>query len=302
MGSMGSLEGFLNLDKPAGLTSHDCVAVVRRVLRTRQVGHGGTLDPAATGVLPIAVGRATRFLAFLSGDKVYRATFRFGQRSDTDDAEGQIQVGSPCPELSREQVEECLREFVGEIWQVPPLYSAIKRQGKKLYELARAGAEAAELGLEPRRVVIRHLQILGWRSGEFPEVDLEIACGPGTYIRALARDVGEKLGCGGLMSRLRRLQSGPFRSEESLPLEQWQGSADPAAALLPIEWGFRSWNSVFLSPAEAQRWRQGQAIPLDPAQATAETLRVMSGEGEFLGLGHSQAGQLKPLRVLLPDP
>jgi tRNA pseudouridine55 synthase len=104
------------------------------------------------------------------------------------------------------------------------------------------------------------------------------------------------------MSRLRRLQSGPFRSEESLPLEQWQGSADPAAALLPIEWGFRSWNSVFLSPAEAQRWRQGQAIPLDPAQATAETLRVMSGEGEFLGLGHSQAGQLKPLRVLLPDP
>ncbi|MFS8823083.1 tRNA pseudouridine(55) synthase TruB [Synechococcus sp. W60.2] len=302
MGSVGSLEGFLNLDKPAGLTSHDCVAVVRRVLRTRQVGHGGTLDPAATGVLPIAVGRATRFLAFLSGDKVYRATFRFGQRSDTDDAEGQIQVGSPCPELSREQVEECLREFVGEIWQVPPLYSAIKRQGKKLYELARAGAEAAELGLEPRRVVIRHLQILGWRSGEFPEVDLEIACGPGTYIRALARDVGEKLGCGGLMSRLRRLQSGPFRSEESLPLEQWQGSADPAAALLPIEWGFRSWNSVFLSPAEAQRWRQGQAIPLDPAQATAETLRVMSGEGEFLGLGHSQAGQLKPLRVLLPDP
>lgn len=302
MGSMGSLEGFLNLDKPAGLTSHDCVAVVRRVLRTRQVGHGGTLDPAATGVLPIAVGQATRFLAFLSGDKVYRATFRFGQRSDTDDAEGQIQVGSPCPELSREQVEECLREFVGEIWQVPPLYSAIKRQGKKLYELARAGAEAAELGLEPRRVVIRHLQILGWRSGEFPEVDLEIACGPGTYIRALARDVGEKLGCGGLMSRLRRLQSGPFRSEESLPLEQWQGSADPAAALLPIEWGFRSWNSVFLSPAEAQRWRQGQAIPLDPAQATAETLRVMSGEGEFLGLGHSQAGQLKPLRVLLPDP
>ncbi|WP_457415783.1 tRNA pseudouridine(55) synthase TruB [Thermostichus sp. OS-CIW-19] len=299
---MGSLEGFLNLDKPAGLTSHDCVAVVRRVLRTRQVGHGGTLDPAATGVLPIAVGRATRFLAFLSGDKVYRATFRFGQRSDTDDAEGQIQVGSPCPELSREQVEECLREFVGEIWQVPPLYSAIKRQGKKLYELARAGAEAAKLGLEPRRVVIRHLQILGWRSGEFPEVDLEIACGPGTYIRALARDVGEKLGCGGLMSRLRRLQSGPFRSEESLPLEQWQGSADPAAALLPIEWGFRSWNSVFLSPAEAQRWRQGQAIPLDPAQATAETLRVMSGEGEFLGLGHSQAGQLKPLRVLLPDP
>lgn len=298
---MGSLEGFLNLDKPAGLTSHDCVAAVRRTLRTRQVGHGGTLDPAATGVLPIAVGRATRFLAFLPGDKVYWATFRFGQRSDTDDVEGQVEVGSPCPELSREQVEECLREFVGEIWQVPPLYSAIKRQGKKLYELARAGAKASELGLEPRRVVIRHLQILDWRPGEFPEVDLEIACGPGTYIRALARDVGEKLGCGGLMSQLRRLQSGPFRLEESWPLEVWQGSANPAAALLPIEWGFASWESVSLSPSDSRRWQQGQAIPLDPAQATAETLRVKSHQGEFLGLGQRQGRLLKPLRVLLPD-
>ncbi|MFS8907455.1 tRNA pseudouridine(55) synthase TruB, partial [Synechococcus sp. OH2] len=130
----------------------------------------------------------------------------------------------------------------------------------------------------------------------------EIACGPGTYIRALARDLGEKLGCGGLMSRLRRLQSGPFRIQESLPLEQWQGSADPAAALLPIEWGFRGWDSVSLSPAEAQRWQQGQAIPLDPAQATAETLRVKSQQGAFLGLGHCQGRLLRPLRVLLPDP
>ncbi|MEN9213307.1 MAG: hypothetical protein Q6K35_10870, partial [Thermostichus sp. DG02_4_bins_136] len=122
--AMASLEGFLNLDKPAGFTSHDCVAVVRRVLRTRQVGHGGTLDPAATGVLPIAVGRATRFLSFLAGEKVYRATFRLGQRSDTDDAEGQIQVGSPCADWDREQVERCLQEFVGPGMQVPPLYSA----------------------------------------------------------------------------------------------------------------------------------------------------------------------------------
>ncbi len=302
MQSMGSLEGFLNLDKPAGLTSHDCVAAVRRTLRTRQVGHGGTLDPAATGVLPIAVGRATRFLAFLPGDKVYRATFRFGQRSNTDDTEGEVELGSPCPQLSREQVEECLQKFVGEIWQVPPLYSAVKRQGKKLYELARAGAKAAELGLEPRRVVIRQLQILDWRPGEFPEVDLEIACGPGTYIRALARDVGEKLGCGGLMSQLRRLQSGPFRLEESWPLEGWQGSANPAAALLPIEWGFAGWEVVLLSPPEVRRWQQGQAIPLDSAQATAKSVRVKSEQGTFLGLGQWQGRLLKPLRVLLPDP
>ncbi|MGY2800459.1 tRNA pseudouridine(55) synthase TruB [Thermostichus sp. MS-CIW-25] len=302
MPGMGSLEGFLNLDKPVGLTSHDCVAAVRRVLRTRKVGHGGTLDPAATGVLPIAVGRATRFLSFLSGDKVYQATFRLGQRSDTDDAEGQIRLGSPCPGLSREQVEQCLREFTGEIWQVPPLYSALKRQGKKLYQLARAGVEAAELQLEPRRVVIQQLRVLGWRAGDFPEVDLEIACGPGTYIRALARDVGEKLGCGGLMSRLRRLQSGPFRIAESLPLEKWQGSADPAAALLPIEWGFADWEAVELSSAKAEQWLQGQAIPLDRPIIGAPTLRVLDEEGKFLGLGYGQAGQLKPLRVLSPDP
>jgi len=299
---MGSPEGFLNLDKPAGFTSHDCVAVVRRVLRTRKVGHGGTLDPAATGVLPIAVGRATRFLSFLLGGKVYQATFRLGQRSDTDDAEGQIQMGSPCPQLSCEQVEQCLREFTGEILQVPPLYSALKQQGKKLYQLARAGVEAAELQLEPRRVVIHQLRILHWRPGDFPEIDLEITCGPGTYIRAIARDLGEKLGCGGLMSRLRRLQSGPFRIEESQPLEIWQGSADPAAALLPIETGFLHWDPVSLSPDGAKRWQQGQRVDLDLPHLTSDTLRVLGSNGEFLGLGQRQGTWLKPLRVLLPDP
>ncbi|MGQ9837245.1 MAG: tRNA pseudouridine(55) synthase TruB [Cyanobacteriota bacterium] len=299
---MGSPEGFLNLDKPAGFTSHDCVAVVRRVLRTRKVGHGGTLDPGATGVLPIAVGRATRFLSFLSGNKAYRATFRFGQRSDTDDAEGQIQVGSPCPHLGREQVEQILQEFVGEIEQVPPLYSAIKRQGKKLYQWARAGVEASELQLEPRRVVIHHLQILHWRPGDFPEIDLQITCGPGTYIRALARDLGEKLGCGGLMSRLQRLQSGPFHLAESLPLDHWQGSVDPTAALLPIEAGFLHWQPLLLSPDEAKRWQQGQLIPLNPPYPNSDTLRVLSCDGQFLGLGQRQDILLKPLRVLLPEP
>ncbi|MEN9231582.1 MAG: tRNA pseudouridine(55) synthase TruB [Thermostichus sp. DG02_5_bins_236] len=300
--TMGSLEGFLNLDKPAGFTSHDCVAVVRRVLRTRQVGHGGTLDPAATGVLPIAVGRATRFLSFLAGEKVYRATFRLGQRSDTDDAEGQIQVGSPWADLDREQVERCLQEFVGPGMQVPPLYSAVKRQGKKLYELARAGVEASQLQLEPRPIVIHQLRLLDWRAGEFPELDVEIACGPGTYIRALARDLGEKLGCGGLMSRLRRLQSGPFALEQSVPLDLWQGSTAPAAALLPIAAGFAHWESVCLSAEAGKRWQQGQSIPLEPPYPNSRSLRVVNQDGQFLGLGQRQENLLKPLRVLLPDP
>ncbi len=299
---MGSPEGFLNLDKPAGFTSHDCVAVVRRVLGTRKVGHGGTLDPAATGVLPIAVGRATRFLWLLPGGKVYQATFRLGQRSDTDDAEGQIQVGSPCPELDRERVEQALQGFLGEIGQVPPLYSALKQQGKKLYQLARAGVDASELQLEPRQVAIHQLRILHWRPGDFPEIDLEITCGPGTYIRALARDLGEKLGCGGLMSRLRRLQSGPFRIEESQPLEIWQGSTAPAAALLPIETGFLHWEPVSLSLAEAKQWQQGQVVDLEAPHLSSDIVRVLGSDGEFLGLGQRQGNRLKPLRVLLPDP
>ncbi|MCF2972755.1 tRNA pseudouridine(55) synthase TruB [Synechococcus sp. Nb3U1] len=300
--AMGSLEGFLNLDKPAGFTSHDGVAIVRRVLRTRKVGHGGTLDPAATGVLPIAVGRATRFLSFLPGEKVYRATFRLGQRSDTDDAEGQIQVGSPCAELGRELVEQALREFVGKILQVPPLYSAVKRQGKKLYQLARAGVEASELQLEPRPVSIHQLHLLDWRPGDFPEMDLEITCGSGTYIRAIARDLGEKLGCGGLMSRLRRLQSGPFRIEQSVSLDTWQGSADPTAALWPIETGFLHWDPIQLSPDMAHRWQQGQGVDVGSLTPASENLRVQGSDGEFLGLGHCQEARLKPLRVLLPDP
>jgi tRNA pseudouridine55 synthase len=289
--------GFLNLDKPPGLTSHDCVSKVRRVLREKQVGHGGTLDPAATGVLPIAVGRATRFLPFLSGEKVYRATFVLGQTSTTDDAEGNIVTRTPSPRLFRAEVERALAQFVGPIQQVPPAYSAIRLQGRRLYELAREGATVESLQLEPRSVTIHRLDCLAWREGDYPELDLDITCGTGTYIRAIARDLGHILGCGGLMSQLRRCQSGPFRLDASLPLDTWLESVDPSSALQPVESAFAYLPAIQLDPESAWRWCCGQKLPL-PAPLTPGTpLQVLQGE-RFLGLGQWQEGMLRSLRVL----
>lgn len=302
-------DGFLNLNKPAGWTSHDCVAKVRRLLGTRKVGHGGTLDPAAQGVLPLAIGQATRFLSFLPGDKRYRAVFRFGQVSDTDDATGEILHGDPCPQLQLEQVQAALSGFLGHIEQVPPIYSAVKKEGKKLYELARQGIPAADIARDPRPIEIYQLQVLGWHGGEFPELELEIGCGAGTYIRALARDLGEKLGCGGLMSSLWRLRSGGLDLAQAISLEALAALPDPAVALVPIQQAFREWERVDLDPETAWRWTCGQEVRLDPdlfslASDTKNRPVAVYRAGipeqgeEFLGLGNVQLDQLKALRVL----
>jgi tRNA pseudouridine55 synthase len=291
--------GFLNLNKPAGLTSHDGVSRVRRVFHTRKVGHGGTLDPAATGVLPIALGRATRFLSFLSGEKRYRATFRLGERSTTDDATGALIHRQVCADLTQEQVSAALATFVGTLDQVPPIYSAVRQQGKHLYELARAGATAADLQVAPRQVTIHSLQILDWRGGEFPEVEVEIACTAGTYIRSIGRDLGQALGCGGLMSRLIRLQSGPFRLETSISLEQLTTQADPISALQPIPTAFRDWPTLELPADQAIRWCCGQVIPCRAPDGEPERVQVIQQDPRvWLGLGEVASDQLKALRVL----
>ncbi|HBQ98966.1 MAG TPA: tRNA pseudouridine(55) synthase TruB, partial [Cyanobacteria bacterium UBA11691] len=166
--------GFLNLNKPPGYTSHDCVARVRRLLHTKRVGHGGTLDPAAVGVLPIAVGKATRLLQFLPQDKGYQATIKFGLRTETDDLEGEAIESQPVPDLSLESIQLVLSQFQGKIEQIPPIYSAIQVGGKRLYKLARQG----EVVQVPARTVdVYDLQILDWRPGDFPELDVAIACG-----------------------------------------------------------------------------------------------------------------------------
>ncbi|MCJ8280741.1 MAG: tRNA pseudouridine(55) synthase TruB, partial [Rivularia sp. ALOHA_DT_140] len=179
--------GFLNLDKPFDWTSHDCVAKTRRLLRIKKIGHAGTLDPAATGVLPIAIGKATRLLQYLPSDKAYKATIRLGVQTTTDDLQGDVIHQQSVSGLSLETVKTVLKQFEGKIEQIPPSYSAIQVGGKRLYDLARKGEK---IEAPVRNVEVFSIDILDWRNGEFPELDVNISCGGGTYIRAIARDLG----------------------------------------------------------------------------------------------------------------
>ncbi|MBW4656404.1 MAG: tRNA pseudouridine(55) synthase TruB [Kaiparowitsia implicata GSE-PSE-MK54-09C] len=260
------MDGFLNLNKPLGLTSHDCVARLRRLLRIKRVGHAGTLDPAATGVLPIAVGRATRLLQFLPTDKAYHAVVRFGVQTDTDDLDGEVLRQQPALALSLEAVESALPQFVGMIQQVPPRYSAIQVGGKRLYELARAGLV---VDVPIRTVTIHQIEVQGWRSGDFPEMDLAIACGSGTYIRAIARDLGDVLGTGATLAALERTVSSGFALAHSHTLEALETlTQDDALRLIQPQAVLAHLAALTLSPQLAQRWCQGQRLPLVEIQDT----------------------------------
>lgn len=298
-----TVQGFLNLDKPAGMTSHDCVARVRRLLKLKRVGHAGTLDPAATGVLPIALDRATRLLQFLPQDKAYRATVRLGMQTNTDDLEGEVLHCQPCAHLELEDILPVLEHFRGKLEQIPPNFSAVQVQGKRLYNLARKGET---IQVEPRSVEVFQLEVLDWRSGEFPELDLAIACGPGTYIRAIARDLGNTLGVGGTLARLIRTSSSGFDlcdslSPSLLESQLQSGSFNPVApevalAHLPL---------LLLPDPLAQRWCQGQRLQYREIDSLVsdsnEPLRVHREGGQFLGIGQLDAGGvLLPLVVLVP--
>ncbi|WP_313949294.1 tRNA pseudouridine(55) synthase TruB [Leptolyngbya sp. FACHB-261] len=296
------MHGFLNLNKPPGLTSHDCVARVRRLLGTRQVGHAGTLDPAATGVLPLAVGRATRLLRFLPSDKAYRATIRLGVATTTDDLEGSQLPCASAAHLTLAQVEAVLPSFQGTLQQVPPQYSAIQVQGKRLYDLARAGQTVE---VSPRTVNVQRLTVLGWRPGPLPELDLDIDCGPGTYIRSIARDLGHRLGTGGTLAHLQRTRSSGFTLATSLTFEQLAATED---CLLPVEKGLSHLTAISLEFDAARRWAWGQIIALPPATVAAEVvpdgtpLRVHEANGSFLGIAELREGQLKPIVVTAQPP
>ena len=285
------MDGFLNLNKPAGFTSHDCVARVRRLLRMKRVGHGGTLDPAATGVLPIALGRATRLLQFLRQGKTYRATIQFGLRTATDDLDGEILTKKPVSELELSAIESLLPKFQGSIQQIPPRYSAIQVGGKRMYDLARAG----EIVDVPSRIVeVTDLEIVGWRSQDFPKLELAITCGAGTYIRSIARDLGELLGRGGTLAGLIRTESHGFSLTDSLTLEMLEAQVeaqnfqplDPAQALSHL-------SKVNLTQNEAKRWSQGQRLANIEENSSEENsslrldtpLRVCDHTATFLGIG-----------------
>ncbi len=288
-------EGFINLHKDPGMTSHDCIAVLRRLLGERRIGHGGTLDPAATGVLPVAVGGMTRLLRFLESDKAYRATVRLGTATDTDDLEGAVLEVQDTSTVSFEAVQAKLSHFQGTLVQTPPHYSAIRQGGRRLYELARSG-EAPDLADIPSRTVqVFRLAVVAWQPGPAAEVTFEVDCSAGTYIRSIARDLGVALGCGATLARLVRTRSGQLALEDSLTLdtvgERLQAGrlalVGPAEALAHL-------SVVQLDEVDAGRWRQGQKVP---GTTGSEYAQVWSA-GHFLGVASSEAGQLQPLVVL----
>ncbi len=289
-------QGFLNLNKPFDWTSHDCVARVRKLLRLKRVGHAGTLDPAATGVLPIALGKATRLLQYLPENKAYKATIRLGVQTTTDDLEGEIISSQACAGLSLAKVKTALAQFEGKIEQIPPNYSAIQVDGKRLYDLARQG-KIVEVPV--RTVEIFHIEILDWREGDFPELDVAIACGSGTYIRAIARDLGTILETGGTLAALIRTQSSGFDLTDSLTFTdletKLQGGTfqplTPDAALQHLL-------SVTLPATSAQKWCQGQRVSLN--SDVTGIVRVYQEETRFLGVGQLQDEVLIPQMVFEP--
>lgn len=303
--------GFINLHKPLGFTSHDCVAKLRKLLNTKKIGHGGTLDPLAAGVLPIAVGKATRLLQFLPESKAYRARIRLGVTTTTDDLEGEIIEQVERVNFEQNQIIKCLNSFVGNIEQVPPIYSAIKQDGKKLYELARTGKEVIA---EPRRVRITKIELLKIYQEEFYELELDIHCGAGTYIRAIARDLGEQLGVGGTLAALVRTTSCGMELKDSLTFadiehqlqEQTFSLIEPSLVLSHLD-------NVILNADDSQRWCQGQLVDLSHAIVysnkistfTAEHYLVTYKEDKtFLGISilyeRNEVLKLKPKIVCYP--
>lgn len=254
--------GFVNLNKPVGFTSHDCIAKLRKLLNTKKIGHGGTLDPAATGVLPIAVGKATRLLQFLPTSKAYRAVIRLGMTTTTDDLEGEIIDRVEKIDLTKTQIEAALNTFIGTIDQVPPIYSAIKKDGRKLYDLARQGKQ---IDIEARKVVVKEIKLLNIVQEQYFEVEVEISCGAGTYIRAIARDLGEQLGVGGTLASLVRTKSCQLFLEDSLTFAELEDCLNKQTFELIEPTLLLNLDTITLAEDDAHKWCQGQLVDLTQA-------------------------------------
>lgn len=286
--------GFLNLDKPFDWTSHDCVAKTRKLLRIKKIGHAGTLDPAATGVLPIAIGKATRLLQYLPTDKAYKATIRLGVQTTTDDLQGEVIHQQSVTKLDLSTVKNALKQFQGKIEQIPPSYSAIQVDGKRLYDLARKG-EKVEAPL--RHVEVFSIDILDWRESALPELDVNIVCGGGTYIRAIARDLGTMLETGGTLAALQRTASSGFNLRDSFNFTELETKLEarefqPVAADVPLQ----HLSEIILAATEARRWCQGQKICVD--NQVSEISRVYDQQRRFLGIGELKQELLIPKMVL----
>ena len=283
--------GILVIDKSAGWTSQDVAAKLRGVFHERRVGHGGTLDPIATGVLPVFIGRATRAAEFLeSAEKEYVAGLRLGVVTDTQDTSGTVlETNSVC--VTRAQLEAALRQFLGPIEQIPPMYSAIKINGQKLYELARRGQEVAR---RPRSITIHALELL---EGEGADWTVRVRCSKGTYVRTLCHDLGRALGCGGCMSSLRRTRAGSFTLAQAVTMQQvldFAAGQDPQQLLMPVDAVFAAHPPLIVTLGQAAKLKNGAQVK--DWQFQPGTYRVYAEDGEFLLLGRVEGGVLTTIK------
>ena len=281
------MNGIVIIDKPAGWTSQDVTARLRRVFGTRRIGHGGTLDPMATGVLPVFVGRATRGVEFFEhAEKTYETELLLGVATDTEDTTGTVLFRREVS-VTQEQLTEVLERFRGEIMQIPPMYSALKVNGQKLCDLARKGRQVER---QPRPVTIHELTLL---SREGDTLHLRVRCSKGTYIRTLCADIGEALGCGGCMQALRRTQAGEYTIAEAVPLQQLLEAAEPETYLRDVDTMFRGYPGVKLTVNQEKRCRNGNAFSVS---LPGGTYRAYSQSGEFLMLAKVEDGVMSTIK------
>ena len=281
--------GFLNIYKPQGKTSHDVVAILRRITKIKQIGHTGTLDPFAEGVLPICIGKATRLIEYLDDDKAYIGTVQLGQATTTYDTEGEI-INTSDKKVNLEDIEAILPKFSGEIEQYPPIYSAIKVKGKKLYEYAREGLDVK---IEPRNVSIYKLEIVEFDK-EKQTVDLHIECSKGTYIRSIANDIGEHLGCYGHLIKLVRTKAGLFNIDKSLYLEELDSIENIQKNLInPIE--YLNYPKIELNNIQKEKISHGNPIEIEAQNG----IHILTQNNKILAISNIQDGQAKALKVFI---
>ena len=295
------IDGVVLLDKPAGMSSQGAVTAVKRAFNADKAGHTGTLDPMATGLLPICLGEATKYSQdLLEADKTYVARVKFGTRTDTGDAEGQVIETFTLPTFANESelkqaLDSLLPKFTGAISQVPPMYSALKRDGKPLYEYARAGVE---LERTPRDITIHRIR---WTDIQWPEATLEVSCSKGTYIRVLAEDLGTALACGAHLIGLRRTEVGHLSLEQSFTIESiQQGLKDSASYILPVDALLQTLPHLTVDEQQAKRLEMGQRVPLNlpSIEALVRIYRATAAPHNFIGTADWRSGVLHPKRLI----